>query len=137
MEICYKTLAEVLEILHIELNQKPFEILSPIGYFIASELFKEILESVNFLHKQNITHRNLNPYNIFITDGLNGRFVKISGISLSKIYDLDENSQFQSNAMRKYSAPEIVQSGIFDVKSDIYSLGVIVQDIFNIDINKY
>jgi serine/threonine protein kinase len=37
-------------------------------YNFSSELFKEILECVNYLHKQNIIHRDLKPENILITD---------------------------------------------------------------------
>jgi serine/threonine protein kinase len=49
--------------------------MTPLGYYISSELFIEILESVDYLHKQKVIHEDLTPTNILITDGTNGRFV--------------------------------------------------------------
>ena len=58
MEFCSKTLTEVMN----ENNPQK----SLIDFYICGELFIEILESVDFLHKQNIIHRDLKPENILI-----------------------------------------------------------------------
>ena len=57
--------------------------MTPLGYYIASELSIGILERVNYLHKQKVIHRDLKPNNILITDGMNGRFVKIADFGVS------------------------------------------------------
>ncbi len=35
-----------------------------------------------------------------------------------------------------YCAPEVRKSQTYDTKADIYSLGVILQEIFNINVNR-
>jgi hypothetical protein len=131
MEYFSMTLKGLMKNLKQELNQKYSEIMTPLGYYIASELFIELLESVDYLHKQNIIHRNLKPLNIVITDGINDRFTRITGFGLVTIHDN------YGQIYTKYTAPEIMTSKNYDIKSDIYSLGNIALQLFNIDINKY
>ena len=109
--------------------------MTPLGYYISSELFIEILESVDDLHKQNIIHRDLKPENILLTNGQNGRFIKIADFGLNVFHDFVSQSHTKGCGTRGYIAPE-VSIGIFDKKSDIYSIGVIVLSLFNLDINK-
>jgi alpha-tubulin suppressor-like RCC1 family protein len=84
MELCCKTLRDIIKQLNIELNQKQSEVLTPIGYYIASELLVEILESVDYLHSQKppIIHRDLKPTNILITQGLNDSLKSLTSVWL-------------------------------------------------------
>jgi serine/threonine protein kinase len=137
MELCLMTLEEAMNKLNNELKQKVSEIMSPVGYYISSELFKEILESVDYLHKQKVIHRDLKPTNILITGGINGRFVKLADFGLATIHEFDDHTHTEYTGTRNYRAPEVTRTRKYDMKADIYSLGVIVQEIFNIDVNKY
>jgi serine/threonine protein kinase len=60
MELCDKTVKDVIEEIESNNSMKSNETLTPICYFFARKLFIEILESVDFLHKQNspIIHRD-------------------------------------------------------------------------------
>ncbi len=115
-----------LEKVNKELNIKPKELLNPIGYYIASELLIEILQSIQFLHKQipAIIHRDLKPHKILVTNGANGRYIKIGDFGLATAHS------------GKQSHTQLMNSRKYDTKADIYSLGVITQEMFNIDINK-
>jgi serine/threonine protein kinase len=137
LELCSKTLKEIIKQLNEELNQKQAQPLTPIGYYICSELFREVLESVDYLHKQNIIHRDLKPENILITEGQKGRFVKIADFGLATIHEFEGQSHTKYKGTRKYSAPEILNSSRYDTKADVYSLGVVVAELFNININEY
>ncbi len=137
MELCSKTLKEVLKKLDQELNRKHSEITTSVGYYISSELFIEILEGVDYLHKQKVIHRDLKPNNVLITDGMNGRFVKIADFGLATFHLFDGQSHTKYKGTIRYAAPEVMSSRKYDTKADIYSLGVILQEVFKIDINEY
>jgi serine/threonine protein kinase len=137
MELCLMSIKEVTKKMNNELNQKLNEVMTPLGYYIASELSIEILESVDYLHKQKVIHRDLKPNNILITNGMNGRFVKIADFGLATIHEFDEQSHTKYKGTIRYAAPEVMRTRNYDMKADIYSLGVILQELFNIDINEY
>jgi serine/threonine protein kinase len=137
MEFCLMTLRDVINKLNNELNQYRNKVMTPLGYYISSQLFEEILESVDYLHKQNVIHRDLNPNNILITEEMNGRFVKLSDFGLATIHEFFGHSRTKYKEKQRYVAPEVMSSTKYDTKADIYSLGVILQELFNIDINEY
>jgi serine/threonine protein kinase len=137
MELCLFTLKEAMIKLDRELRQSPKEILTdPIAYLIACEILTEILECVKFLHSQSIIHRDLKPSNILISLGSDGRFCKVSDFGLSTTHQFDKESHTQATGTLSYMAPEVLQSKRYDTKADIYSLGIIIQKLFHIDVNK-
>jgi serine/threonine protein kinase len=137
MEYCAMTLRDAINKLNEELNQKETGKLTTIGYFIASELLIEILDSVNYLHNNSIIHRDLKPTNILVSEGQDGQFVKIADFGLATIHNSEEDeSHTQASGTLKYMAPEVLRTRKYDTKADIYSLGVIIAELFNFDIYK-
>jgi alpha-tubulin suppressor-like RCC1 family protein len=134
MELCYKTLRDIIKQINTELNQNSLEIMSPIGYYISSELFIETLESVDYLHKQKpqIIHRDLKPTNILIAFKTDGRFVKLADFGLAKLQESEDQSNTTGVGSFKYMAPEVFTSRNYGTKADVYSLGVIILELFNI-----
>jgi serine/threonine protein kinase len=107
-----------------------------LSYYISSELFIEILECVQYLHKQNplIIHRDLKPENTLISEGMNGRFVKLCDFGLAVIHEFDDQSHSSKTETFKYMAPEVKLKtkhiySHYDTKEDIYSLGVILEQL--------
>jgi len=135
MELCFSTLGDILLRKRTEFQREEFEVMSRLEYYISSELFKEILKGVNYLHKMKIIHRDLKPSNILITDGTNGRFVKLADFGLATIHESEGQSHTKYLGTRIYTSPEVLNSKHYDTKADIYSLGVITQQLFDIDIN--
>jgi serine/threonine protein kinase len=136
MELCDKTLQQLMNEINIDSNIKDNENLTQIGYYIASQLFIEILECVQYLHKNKIIHRDLNPNNIMIKmNGENNRFIKICDFGLIAIHKFAQQSHTQDRGHVRYAAPEVLDGRKYDTKADIYSLGRILQNLFDIDID--
>jgi serine/threonine protein kinase len=134
MELCDFTLQTFIR------NNVQLGILSKATmFFIATEIMREILESVDYLHKQSppIIHRDLKPSNIFLTKSDNGRFVKLADFGSAILHEHEAEIHTDKIGSPKYMAPEVRNdSGIYDTKADIYSLGVTISELFNIDINE-
>jgi serine/threonine protein kinase len=137
MEFCDKTLREIIEEIIHDPNLCTNQTLTQIGYYIASELFIELLECVQYLHKFKIIHRDLKPENFLITNGMNGRFVKIADFGEIAFHKFDAQTHTEGKGTVRYVAPEVSNSRKYDTKADIFSLGVIFQQLFSIDPNRY
>jgi serine/threonine protein kinase len=139
MELCYKTLRDILNQINTELKQNPFEIMTPISYYISCELFIETLECVNYLHKQKIPiiHRDLKPTNILIAFKTKGRFVKLADFGLAKLQESEDQSNSSKTGTPKYMAPEVYTSRRYGTKADVFSLGAIIPELFNFKIDEF
>jgi serine/threonine protein kinase len=72
-----------------------------------------------------------------IIDGKNGRFVKTSDFCLVTIHEFDGQTHTKYKRTIRYAAPELMRSRSYYLKADIYSLGFILKELFNIDIKEY
>jgi len=109
-----------------------------LGFYVASEMSIELFECVNYMHKQNpsIIHRDLKPANILITYGKNGRFVKLADFGLATTHTVEGESHTKYTGTRIYTAPEVMHLQHYDTEADIYSLRIIIQELYDIDINQ-
>jgi hypothetical protein len=136
MELCDKTLEDVIKELTNDSTLKSTESLTSIGYYIASQIFIQILEGVNHLHKQNspLIHRDLKPANILLKkDEDKGVCVKIADFGLVVIHKYSEQSHTLDKGTPKHMAPEVIKNKKYDTKADVYSLGVIFEELFALE----
>lgn len=92
---------------------------------LAKKIICEICEALDYMHRKQIIHRDLKPENILVTH--NGHYVKIIDFGLS---DTDSYNTFKAPAgTRIYASPELVAGEAVDLRSDIWSLGVIMNEI--------
>jgi serine/threonine protein kinase len=138
MELCSQNLKDFLKEIYSIFNQKDSERFEKLRYFVVCQIFIEILEGVKYLHENNpaIIHRDLKPSNIMVCEGANDRFIKIADFGLATYHTFDDQSHTTSLGTPGYIAPEILMSKKYTTKADIYSLGVMMGVMFNIDVNK-
>jgi serine/threonine protein kinase len=138
MELCDKTLEEVIndfEKYRILTNDG---LLTTIGYYLASQIFIEILLGVDYLHKQNpsLIHRDLKSANILLKKcAMNENFVKIADFGLMAIHKFPDQSHTKDKGTPKYMAPEVRKSSYYNTKADIYSLGFILEKTLHLQID--
>jgi serine/threonine protein kinase len=69
-------------------------------------------------------------------DEAKGVCVKIADFGLIAIHDSPDKSHTTDKGTTKYMAPEVITNKKYDTKADIYSLGVIFQNLFSLDMNE-
>ena len=85
----------------------------------------QLFEAVAYIHRKGIIHNDLKPENIIVTRSDNN--VKIIDFGLS---DNDAHYLLKTlGCTPKYASPELLRRDTIDVRSDIYSLGLIMKDI--------
>ncbi len=89
-------------------------------------IFTQLCDALGYAHKRQIIHRDIKPQNIIITH--NGDNVKLLDFGLS---DTDCHTSLKEPAgSRKYASPELIKGENVDLRADIYSLGIILDELF-------
>ena len=90
-------------------------------------IFEQLLAATVYLHKAGVIHNDLKPENILITRSNND-------VRLIDFGFADDDSHYMHRAQggtRGYASPELAaQSHDLDTRSDVYSLGRIMQQLF-------
>lgn len=92
---------------------------------LVRKIICELCDALDYMHRKQIVHRDLKPENILITH--NGQNIKIIDFGLS---DADSFNTFKSPAgTRIYASPELLSGEATDGRSDLWSLGVIINEL--------
>jgi len=86
-------------------------------------LMKQVLQCINYCHKNNIIHRDLKPENILLEANKEFDQIKIIDFGTSLVYD-PSRSLDEKLGTPYYIAPEVLNKN-YDSKCDIWSCGVI------------
>lgn len=85
----------------------------------------QLLDAVRYLHIKGVVHNDLKPENILISN--KGENVKLIDFGLS-----DTDAFYLSKTLGctpAYASPELLAQSDVDIRSDIYSLGLLIKDI--------
>ena len=89
-------------------------------------IFGELLSAVNYLHKKGIIHNDLKPENIIITRSDNTLKLIDFGLADNDAFYVWKNL----GCTKKYASSELLSRNNIDARSDIYSIGIIMSEIF-------
>lgn len=92
-------------------------------------LFLQLLDAVGFIHAKGVIHRDIKPTNVIVLQDSNNQYrAKLLDFDIAKDLNYEHTSTLTNQQMGTltYMSPEqIVSSKKIDIRSDIYSLGVV------------
>lgn len=96
----------------------------------AVKLVLDLLAALEHAHGQNVVHRDIKPANILIE--ASGQ-IKLADFGVARIQDADEATLTQiggaSLGTPKYMSPEQAQGLQVDLRSDLFSVGVVLYEL--------
>ncbi len=96
-------------------------------YLELERIFTQLFDALNYLHTKQIYHLDLKPSNILITT--KGNNVKLIDFGFST----RDNYSYNPSGTKKYLSPEQIINPIdVDGRSDIYSIGKILEELLTL-----
>jgi alpha-tubulin suppressor-like RCC1 family protein len=138
MELCDNTLKEAIDQIQNSSYLKESGVLNTAGYFIASQLCLELLDSINFLHQHvpPIIHLDINPNNILLKrSSINCHSVILSDFGNISTQDFKDKIHQYKGGTVGYMAPEVIYKVTkYDTSADMYSFGEIMKEILSLNV---
>ncbi|KAJ7966376.1 Serine/Threonine kinase family protein [Quillaja saponaria] len=88
----------------------------------------EIAQAMQYLHQQKpkLIHRDLKPSNIFMD---NANHVRVADFGHARFLDEEEMALTGETGTYVYMAPEVIQCEPYNEKCDVYSFGIILNEL--------
>lgn len=90
------------------------------------DYFCQICQGIKYCHDNKLLHRDIKSQNIFLTS--NGE-IKIGDFGISKILEHTRDNLNTLIGTPCYLSPEIIENQSYNLKSDIYALGVLLYEM--------
>lgn len=88
-------------------------------------LFKQCVAAIEYMHKNNILHRDLKTANVFLTTN---KLIKVGDFGISKMLTTKGQAQTVLGTPY-YISPEMCEGKQYDTKSDVWALGCILYEM--------
>ncbi|OQR88920.1 kinase [Thraustotheca clavata] len=92
--------------------------------FSTMEIAWVVANGLLDLHQQNIIHRDVKCENIFLCSN---NYIKLGDLGIAREYDVE--TMTQAVGTLSWIAPEVFDSGHYNVSADIYSFGVVLTEL--------
>lgn len=102
---------------------------APLSVKETLDIARQICDALEHAHDHNIIHRDIKPHNILLTKS---GHVKVTDFGIARASTGNTITHHQSHSVLgsvHYFSPEQARGAPTDVKSDIYSLGVVIYEM--------
>lgn len=133
----FRPQAEGHDIIRLELEQGQYQplkhVLNDNPSIVAEpnfieEFTRQLLETVSYLHSQGVFGVCYSPETVFLRKGDNAVLLSHVG---SHYISMSDPAQLYHDGLEEYVAPEVMSSGTIDNRCDIYSIGRLLQKVFD------
>jgi len=90
----------------------------------ASNITRQFVSAIEYLHNQGIAHRDLKPENLLSIGQGENEIIKVADFGLSK--NFGDEKMMTSCGSPGYVAPEVLECESYDKAVDMWSIGVII-----------
>ncbi|XP_063091018.1 tyrosine-protein kinase Blk isoform X1 [Cavia porcellus] len=90
------------------------------------DMSAQVAEGMAYIERMNSIHRDLRAANILVSEAL---CCKIADFGLARIVDSEYTAQEGAKFPIKWTAPEAIHFGVFSIKADVWSFGVLLMEI--------
>jgi serine/threonine protein kinase len=95
----------------------------------------QLLDALEAAHKNGVVHRDLKPDNNYLLPRPEGSFVKLLDFGIAKIIQTEEGAKKLTQTgtflgTPRYTSPEQASGGEIDGRADLYSLGILLYELF-------
>ncbi|KAM5305450.1 protein-tyrosine kinase 6 isoform 1-T1 [Glossophaga mutica] len=92
------------------------------------DIAEQVAQGMCYLESQNYIHRDLAARNILVGEN---NVCKVGDFGLARLIKEDIYLSHDRNVPYKWTAPEALSQGLYSVKSDVWSFGVLLHEIFS------
>ncbi|XP_058542215.1 protein-tyrosine kinase 6 isoform X2 [Neofelis nebulosa] len=92
------------------------------------DLASQVAEGMCYLESQNYIHRDLAARNILVGEN---NICKVGDFGLARLIKEDIYLSHGRNIPYKWTAPEALSRGLYSIKSDVWSFGILLHEIFS------
>lgn len=133
----FRPVMEGNDIVRLEMEQGQYQplrqVLNDTPSIVAEPNFiedftRQLLEAVGYLHQQGVFGVCFSPQTVFLRKGDNAVLLFHVG---SHYLTMSDPGQLYSGGMEGFVAPEVMSKGTVDNRCDIYSVGKLLQKIFD------
>jgi serine/threonine protein kinase len=94
------------------------------------EIARQLCEALDFAHRHNVVHRDVKPANVMIVRRGDSEQVKLVDFGIMHVDSSKMTRDGTQPGTSAYSSPEQLRNDALDHRSDLFSLGIVLYELF-------